>query len=391
MSRTWTSLPGFSGEKRFRFGLPRATVVALCTLLLSSCSPQPSNSGNVFSAQTTTPAPPGTEEKPALPGQSGREIGPNGLPVLPPHGVKIEELFAPDIRDPIERVKRVENAVVELRHDFDAVMPSIMRLVSVEQDMQTLISQLDSLVGQPQGEAGLMALPAPAVSGGDPLPDTGTLTPEDIAAAPEEAPAAPDLPPQKTEALAQEDAVPPRTETPVPLQPLPLHAPQPQDNGPQAPPPPATDVATAAQPPPQQGPPPRASPVQTSPPPSPAPAAEQPASAGRGVSVTGLRLGDHGGTARVVLDVSGKTSWRRDLDNSENLLVIELPEAGWTTSPAQSFAANPLVASYTAQGMEGGKGTRLILQLKASTSVVNETTIAPDGTNAFRIVLDLKK
>ncbi len=102
-------------------------------------------------------------------------------------------------------------------------------------------------------------------------------------------------------------------------------------------------------------------------------------------------MGDHGGTARIVLDVTGKTSFRHDLDNSENLLVIELPDAGWNGSPSQTFAADSLIESYTAQPMDGGKGTRVVIQLKAPTSVVSEAALGADKGNPERIVLDLKK
>jgi hypothetical protein len=69
------------------------------------------------------------------------------MPALQPaRGVNLESLFAEDIKDPVDRVKRVENAVVEIRRDFDSVLPAIVRLTAVEQDMQELLTQLDGLL-----------------------------------------------------------------------------------------------------------------------------------------------------------------------------------------------------------------------------------------------------
>lgn len=104
-----------------------------------------SNTGT--NTQAPVAVPPGADKRPLLPGQMGGATTPDGMPTLQPaRGVNVDQLFAEDIKDPIQRIKRVENAVVELRRDFDSVLPAIVRLTAVEGDMQELLGQLETLL-----------------------------------------------------------------------------------------------------------------------------------------------------------------------------------------------------------------------------------------------------
>jgi len=69
------------------------------------------------------------------------------------------------------------------------------------------------------------------------------------------------------------------------------------------------------------------------------------------------------------------------------LLLIELPQAGWSTASTGTFAAAPLLTSWTTEPIGGGTGTRLIIQLRQEVMVVSDSTL----TDPARIVLDLKK
>lgn len=103
--------------------------------------------------------------------------------------------------------------------------------------------------------------------------------------------------------------------------------------------------------------------------------------------VKGLRIGEHKDKTRIVLDVSGPAPYRYDLDNSENLLVVELPGTGWAGRQSWS-GKSPLLSSYSVSPMDDG--SRLIVQLKHGASVVYESVIKPNGNNHYRIVIDLK-
>ncbi len=78
---------------------------------------------------------------------------PNGLPALQPAGVNVDTLFQGEISDTNKRFERIENAVLDMKREFESFKPAITRLVAVESDIQDLIQQLDILL---QGE------PAPA-------------------------------------------------------------------------------------------------------------------------------------------------------------------------------------------------------------------------------------
>src|SRR5690606_15882348 len=134
-------------------------------------------------------------------------------------------------------------------------------------------------------------------------------------------------------------------------------------------------------------PPPVAQPSATAPP-GPVAASEKPkpaAPAVAGIAVTGVRFGEHGDKTRVVLDLSAKASFTHNVDNTERLLMIELPDAKWVapmsgiapkTSPLSSWTVTP-----------GGNGHILAIQLKNNMEVVSASTLSAP----FRIVFDLKK
>jgi hypothetical protein len=101
-----------------------------------------------------------------------------------------------------------------------------------------------------------------------------------------------------------------------------------------------------------------------------------------------MRVGEHPGKLRIVLDIRGRTPYTADLDNNEKILVVELPKAAWTAERQKNFTDNPLISSYRTEAMEDG-GTMLILQLKSASSIGYKAAIDnPDGGS--RIVIDLK-
>jgi hypothetical protein len=349
-------------------------------------------------------APPVAEDRPPLPGQSGNPLMPNGLPALQPHGVDLQKMFSEDIKDPIERIKRVENAVVEMRRDFDAVLPSIVCLVAVEQDMQDLTKQLGVLLqNEPQASSAATPSGAGVVSTPRLQPDVA------VAAAPQSqqpqtvpltaplqpATGLPSVPTPPSTAPPKQPVTPVQTAA---LAPLPQSEPQPLT--PANPPAPAANANAPPIPPPSPPPPPElvAPAPETKAPPATAPASAGTAVSGAstgaekpgGLSIQDVRLGEHSDATRIVMDATGRASYHYDLDNEENLLVIELPGAAWKAASKQNFASSPLVKSYSTQAMDNG-GTRVIVQLKKPTRVVYETTLAAGGGEPWRIVLDLKK
>lgn len=112
-------------------------------------------------------------------------------------------------------------------------------------------------------------------------------------------------------------------------------------------------------------------------------------SASGGPVVRALRVGQHSDKTRLVIDASKKTSYSVDLDNQENLLIIEMPDARWTAPRQKSFARSSILKSYSVEDMNGGKGSRVILSLKKVTKVLKEQALPPGPNPNYRIFLDL--
>ncbi len=113
---------------------------------------------------------------------------------------------------------------------------------------------------------------------------------------------------------------------------------------------------------------------------------------GQSAVVTGIRVGQHPDKVRLVFDVTKKTSFEVDLDNDENILVVELPNALWKTQVRhESFGRLPVVKSYKVNAFNQGQGNIFVLQLKAPTSILMKTKLPALSGNGERIVIDLKK
>lgn len=354
MSRFWTKKPQFRGERAFFSMVKLSILTILCPVLLTACgesTPRGYNGSPTSDTLKPIAAPPGADEQPPLAGMTGAPKTADGLPALTAKGANTA-LFSSKLSDEVDRLDRLENAVQELRNDFDAMAPAIVRLVSIEKDLQNLINQLDMLTNGaaaaavPPIEESSLEEAEPMQPSSVPLPptgDDGTLAASEVAT---DAPQ-PITPPATPEVAAATPATPPQT-APVPATP-------------------------AAQP---------------APPPVPAPSAAPAASTSSGTAVTGIRTGEHPGKVRIVLDLNGKSSYTADLDNAEKILVVELPAAKWNAPAQQNFTGNPVIVSYSTEAI-GDTGTRLIMQLKSGTSIVYQGTMNTPENGGSRVILDL--
>lgn len=115
--------------------------------------------------------------------------------------------------------------------------------------------------------------------------------------------------------------------------------------------------------------------------------ASQPASSGGATVVRGMRTGEHPGKTRLVLDLTGASKYRADIDNDENLLLIELSDAGWSAA-SQKLMNHPLIKGYTTQASSNG-GTILALELKKPVKILGSSALKPNSQYGHRIYLDL--
>ncbi len=344
--------------------------------VLSACGPTSSAEHGPLNTQNGIPAmsvPPGINDRPLQPGQSGTEYMPNGLPALAPaRGVNADTMFAEKLSSEDARFKRLENAVADLRREFEAVKPAIVRLSAVESDMEELVSQLQTLVPQAVGQRPMdpmMPPPPGAITINDvaPIPDIGPMSDMDTEALAEtrRPPSAPKAAPAPVAA--------PKTATPEPkaaAPPVKIADIQPKE---EKPPVAKTTGGAAAS---KNG----------------ADAASKngadaaPKASGK-QTVTGVRVGEHNGKTRIVIDVGAKTAFTHNLDNSEHLLMIELPKAAWAGAKSAKFPNSPLLTSWTATA-DGG--VILAVQLKKNAEVVSASSLAATGSQPFRIIFDLK-
>ncbi len=314
----------------------------------SSSESTSSTSNEGFS--TPIVAPPSYNNRPTEPGQSpASETMPNGLPALKPlKGVNVDTLFSENINDADKRFDRVENAVVDLRREFEVMKPAIVRLVAVEGDIQALVQQLEALAQQ------------------DGLPTASAPPPVETAP----------LPPPEQE-IAQADVPDIAENSPTSL--VPSDTAEPSL--------PTGSAAPAAIPKVDENPPPAARPPPSTPPPQTSP---QGGGVSDGTIVQNLRTGAHPGKVRLVLDISKSTPFSVDLDAGENILLIEMPEARWQGPASSTFGAkDALFSSYNVESINDGKGSRIILTLKKQTRILEQKALPPGSTPYHRVYVDL--
>lgn len=105
-------------------------------------------------------------------------------------------------------------------------------------------------------------------------------------------------------------------------------------------------------------------------------------------SVTSVRIGEQSkNVTRIVLDTTNPAEIHYDLDNTEGLLVIDIPKAKWATTPAQAFTKSPMVKSFKA--MSDDSGAHFVTDLKQKAKVIATARLAPSGTSGHRVYIDI--
>ena len=111
-----------------------------------------------------------------------------------------------------------------------------------------------------------------------------------------------------------------------------------------------------------------------------------PVSGGK-ASVYDVRVGEHPGKSRIVLDVNAQTGFNVDIDNNEKIMIVELPDADWATSMTKSFGRSPFISSYAVEPSDNGH--MLIFQLKKMANIGYKDDIPALNGSGRRIVIDL--
>jgi len=106
-----------------------------------------------------------------------------------------------------------------------------------------------------------------------------------------------------------------------------------------------------------------------------------------GPAVYDVRVGEHPGKTRLVLDTNAKTSFSIDIDNNEKIMVVDLPGAKWTAAQSKNLGSKTF-GSYRVETSD--TGSLLILQLKKNAEVISQSEIPGTGGAGRRIVIDLR-
>ncbi len=253
-------------------------------------------------------------------------------------GVNVDNLFSQKIKDSNKRFNRVEDAVVDLRKEFDTYKPAIVRLSAVESDIQNLIEELEVLLQEtpptlytPPQKTTTNNKPAEMKIGQikDTAANTPTILSSDNNDATEATKEKPPTPPKSPDRMAHKKKV--------------------------------NDKKTAS-----------------------------PITSHKGTVAQNLRIGEHKDKVRLVLDGNKTLKYFADLDNDENLMIIELPSAKWMGKMSKSLNGSNLIESYSIDPINNGNGSMIILSLKKSTSIIKEGALSPDNSSPHhRIYIDL--
>ena len=387
---------------------------------------EPDTSPNAKNMRIDPLLPPGGDDRPARAGELDRERTSAGLPILDAKGPNLDQLFSQEIKDPDKRMDRLENAVVEIRRDLDAALPAINRLVSIEGDIQQLVTQLQTLLAEEGGAATFTPREQAGTRPAPPAPPTVTdqlidnikdqspesiepLTDADLAASPPSP--VPKIPPIPVESEAVKTGPPPDQGVSVEPMPrdqnglmtiTPLSSPQGVEG----------EVASGV----EQAEPAKAAAEMVSatsavsdivtaiPLPIRKPALQSPSAADAAViepksgdvtnaksaqmSVYDIRIGDHPDKMRIVVDLPAHTTFTTDLDNQEMILIVDL--ATVPVASATKTVLNDVVASITTQPRE--QGGQIVFELKKQTKILASSIMPPNGDNPhYRLVIDVAK
>ena len=103
--------------------------------------------------------------------------------------------------------------------------------------------------------------------------------------------------------------------------------------------------------------------------------------------VNDVRVGEHPGATRVVLDISQRTNATFDVSNDGRTLFIVLPDAEWRAGTFAAKHAKGLLTDF--RQSTSGNGVELSLVLDQPVRIKPPFFVAPEGTQGERVVIDI--
>lgn len=341
--------------------LPLTMVLAGALLVPAACSQIGENfgssspeGGNTVRQQSaplqetaTSPAGPRTVSSPAQQARNAQESSQMPRPMARPKGlVDNRRLFDEPISDPIERIRRIEVAVQDLRDDFDTAIPAMAGLVVSESELSQVLEDLKRA-----GDLKYTDIAPPRSAGlpRNPLEPADRSRPESAVSEPRQIMKDRDQTPSResTAKIAQADKPKPK---PEPVKPK-------------------IEISKAGK---------DAAKKQE----------KEPSKELKGTHVVNVRIGSYPDKTRIVLDLTNPAQYEVDLDNDEKLLILEVKGAKWSARENYTFKDSPILSSFTSQD-EDGNGSRLLIALKKPVKILKKFALKADGPRKDRIVLDI--
>lgn len=106
-------------------------------------------------------------------------------------------------------------------------------------------------------------------------------------------------------------------------------------------------------------------------------------------SINSVRVGEHPGKTRIVLDVSAPVNFSANIDNNEDILTIEVPNANWNTEKQRTLKNSKFISSYKVEQSSQNNGFIIIAQLKKAATISYKGSIKAISGNGRRIVIDI--
>lgn len=282
-------------------------------------------------------------------------------------GMNAEPLFMRPVNSPEERFRRLEQAVQGIRTDLNNMAPSLARLISVEEDLQLLIGELQILLeeeAEPEPTEFLIpSAPAPlSTVRGTPRQPVQTLdrqrqrTPSPMLSENEQRGQQNRSRNAQFTRLGEDNAAAAQPQA----REVPLTRPTPENAQTQAQAPQRNTSRSNTQ------------------------------SSFNTPQVTDIRVGEYNDKMRIVFDLSSRAEFEFDFDAFENIFSLMLPEADIAPSARINRLGGSLIRGATASPY--GDGQMIAIDLMGNTDLINNGAIEPtDGNRNFRLFFDFAK
>ncbi len=344
--------------------IPLCVFYALLLLIVSACS-----FGDKESAvKRASPPPAATEKNQLIASMAAMPSAMDTFRALaPPEGLRFTPLFDEQLEDSNARLQRLEATVQTLRNDLDTVVPTMVRMVAIEQDIKGLVAQLQTLTDQgpavPVPAVTPQELP-PALPGGNEIPGEGAVEGTRPAEA-DKAPAGSDT---STSLVTPEAAL--KGELPPEGAASPFSTTAPPSGSTTAPPSGSTTAPPSAS----------TAPVDLTPQPQPA-ETQAPTTVG---DAKAIRIADYPEKTRVVVDTTAASGMTARIENDGRTLVITLPQLNWLGEKSWDAETAQLISGYRVE--EGN----LHVDLMYAAQIKSQSVLNPSDANKdHRLVIDL--